>query len=147
MKLLNLAILCSALIIYRLSFIIASPEESNYRYQNVKYFADPDHRLQSQYYHYSNTEFDHSLDDSRCRRNSRINIRDSRPIVKETQYGNIQGRRVYLCDHPGLSLRYRPGQPLAPDAQLSVKVFLGIPYAEPPVRRRNGDNLQFKVSL
>lgn len=129
-------------LIYKLYFVSCVPKE-NFGYKNVKYFADPDYKLSTQYYRYSNTEFDHAVDDERC--NGRP--QDSRSVVKNTQYGNIRGRQIYLCDRPGLLLRERPGQSQAFGTKGSVRVFLGIPYAEPPVRRRNAENLQFKVII
>lgn len=142
MKLLHLRNICCVLITYKFAIISAVSEENNYGHQKVKYFADPDYRLHSQYYHYSNTEFDHAVDDSRCRDGL---YHEHRPIVKDTPYGNVRGRQINLCDKPGLQLRERPGQPLTHGRKAVVRVFLGIPYAEPPVRRRNAENLQFKV--
>lgn len=143
MKLLYRVTLQFAGIICVFICVHSNPEENNFGWnQKVRYFADPNYRFTTQFYRYSNTEFDHAVDDDRCGDRSY----DYKSIVKNTQYGNIRGREIYLCDRPGVPLRERPGQPQALEPKGSIRVFLGIPYAEPPVRRRNGENLQFKVS-
>ncbi|XP_035228462.1 neuroligin-4, Y-linked-like isoform X2 [Stegodyphus dumicola] len=95
------------------------------RFSNYKYYQD-DSRFRK--HTYSNTEFEHAVDDERC--SGRPEIIE---ITRETRHGNIRGREVSLCDTPGLQLRFRPGNPNAYVRRNSVRVFLGIPYAEPPV--------------
>ncbi|RWS11327.1 neuroligin-4: Y-linked-like protein, partial [Dinothrombium tinctorium] len=81
--------------------------------------------------------------DTRCLQ-SLTNERPQRPerIEVNTQFGKVTGRYAYLCDEPGVPINERPldtGQPYAtyrpyPRILNNVTVFLGIPYARPPLR-------------
>ncbi|XP_043284209.1 cholinesterase isoform X2 [Venturia canescens] len=61
---------------------------------------------------------------------------DSKSLEKDifvtTDYGQVQGFKVYLYDHP--EARHRPWNLPVERITASVNVFLGIPYAMPPTR-------------
>lgn len=61
---------------------------------------------------------------------------DSKNLDKDifvtTDYGQVQGFKVYLYDHP--EARHRPWNLPVERITASVNVFLGIPYAMPPTR-------------
>lgn len=46
----------------------------------------------------------------------------------------VQGFQVYLYDNPDPFSPYRPGETTVEKIKGNVSVFLGIPYATPPVR-------------
>uniref|UniRef100_A0A1L8D6I5 Carboxyl/cholinesterase-028a n=1 Tax=Plutella xylostella TaxID=51655 RepID=A0A1L8D6I5_PLUXY len=56
-----------------------------------------------------------------------------RDIFVNTNYGQVQGFKVYLYDNPEPSSGYRPWLTPVERIQGEVSVFLGIPYAQPPV--------------
>ncbi|XP_068085418.1 cholinesterase isoform X2 [Anabrus simplex] len=56
-----------------------------------------------------------------------------RDVFVQTSYGQIQGFKVYLYDNPDPKSGYRPGQTVVENSFANVDVFLGIPYAQPPV--------------
>lgn len=58
-----------------------------------------------------------------------------------TSYGQIQGFKVHLYDNPDPKSYFRPGQTPVERIQGNCSVFLGIPYAMPPIREG-----RFKVS-
>ncbi|XP_054722853.1 neuroligin-2-like [Uloborus diversus] len=123
-------------------FCVSRCDEFQYSDPNYKYYSDQDGRLHSRYYTYSNTEFEHAVDDERCVGRPEVTI-----VEKVTLHGNVRGRQVSLCDGPGVDVRDRPSNPSSYGPKNSVRVFLGIPYAEPPVRKRNTESLQFKGEL
>lgn len=51
-----------------------------------------------------------------------------------TSYGQIQGFKVHLYDNPDPKSYFRPGQTPVERIQGNCSVFLGIPYAQPPIR-------------
>lgn len=53
-------------------------------------------------------------------------------VIVHTQVGDVQGFKVYLYDHP--EARHRPWSLPVERVTASVNVFLGIPYAQPPVK-------------
>ncbi|XP_022821930.1 neuroligin-3 isoform X1 [Spodoptera litura] len=63
--------------------------------------------------------------------------RDSRQLKRDvfvtTNYGQVQGFKVYLYDNPDPDSGYRPWLSPVERIQGEVSVFLGIPYARPPV--------------
>ncbi|XP_015910062.2 carboxylesterase 1C [Parasteatoda tepidariorum] len=119
-------------ILYHILFVKVFTQEYGYDKREYKYYTDQNGRLYTKYFSYSSTEFEHAVDDSRC---------DGRPpileIVKETRYGNFKGRQVSLCDSPGVLLNQRPGRQNSFGRKNTVNVFLGIPYAEPPLHRNS----------
>lgn len=127
-------------IFYKVPNVHTQPKDDRFN-KNYKYFADQDGRMYSRYYRDSYTEFEHALDDDRCEGRSQAPVE----VVRETMFGIVRGRQISLCDSPGVALRHRPGQPTAFGPKNIVRVFLGIPYAEPPIRRRDGFSYQLKV--
>lgn len=81
--------------------------------------------------------------DRRCKQ-ALENKRPQELITVETKYGSYAGRISYLCDAPGLPVWSRPGSPSNRliSWQYEVAVFLGIPYARPPLTEHG---LRFKV--
>lgn len=65
-----------------------------------------------------------------------------RDVTVSTAYGQIQGFKVHLYDNPLPESGYRPDQTIVETVRGSVSVFLGIPYALPPVA-----DARFKVSI
>nr|CAD7201334.1 unnamed protein product [Timema douglasi] len=57
-----------------------------------------------------------------------------RDVTVTTTYGQVQGFKVYLYDNPDPKSGYRPGQTPVERIQGEVTVFLGIPYALPPIQ-------------
>ncbi|KAG8232918.1 hypothetical protein J437_LFUL011027 [Ladona fulva] len=57
-----------------------------------------------------------------------------RDIQVSTSYGQVQGFKVYLYDNPDPDSGFRPGQSPVDRVQGTASVFLGIPYAVPPLR-------------
>ncbi|XP_046672801.1 neuroligin-2 isoform X2 [Homalodisca vitripennis] len=57
-----------------------------------------------------------------------------RDVLVDTKYGKVQGFKVYLYDDPDPRSGYRPGQTPVERIKSNVSVFLGIPYALPPVK-------------
>ena len=80
--------------------------------------------------------------DRRCKQ-ALENKRPLEMITVETKYGHYVGRISYLCDAPGLPVWSRPGSPSNRliSWQYEVAVFLGIPYARPPLTEHG---LRFK---
>ncbi|XP_050526196.1 neuroligin-like protein glit-1 [Daktulosphaira vitifoliae] len=56
-----------------------------------------------------------------------------RDVFVSTKYGQIQGFKVHLYDNPLPESGYRPFQTPVERKQAEVAVFLGIPYASPPI--------------
>lgn len=65
-----------------------------------------------------------------------------RDILVDTKYGKVQGFKAYLYDDPDPRSGYRPGQTPVERIRANVSVFLGIPYALPPVKEA-----RFRVSM
>ncbi|KAK6618095.1 hypothetical protein RUM44_002537 [Polyplax serrata] len=63
-----------------------------------------------------------------------LSPQEKRDIFVTTSYGQIQGFQVYLYDTPDPYSQYRPGETPVEKIKGNVSVFLGIPYATPPVR-------------
>ena len=59
------------------------------------------------------------------------NFRD-RDVIVNTNYGQVQGFKVQLYDDP--FARHRPWNIAVERVTKLVHVFLGIPYAMPPIR-------------
>ncbi|CAH1405689.1 unnamed protein product [Nezara viridula] len=57
-----------------------------------------------------------------------------RDVHVRTPYGEVQGFRVYLYDDPFPERGYRPISTVVERVRGNVSVFLGIPYALPPVK-------------
>ncbi|XP_054268687.1 neuroligin-2 [Macrosteles quadrilineatus] len=58
-----------------------------------------------------------------------------RDVIVDTKYGKVQGFKTYLYDNPDPKSGYRPGQTGQVERiQGKVDVFLGIPYAVPPIK-------------
>lgn len=57
-----------------------------------------------------------------------------RDVHVRTPYGEVQGFRVYLYDDPFPERGYRPVSTTVERVRGNVTVFLGIPYALPPVK-------------
>ncbi|XP_026319383.1 neuroligin-3-like, partial [Hyposmocoma kahamanoa] len=64
------------------------------------------------------------------RRDSRLLKRD---IFVNTNFGQVQGFKVYIYDNPDPDSGYRPWLTPVERIQGEASVFLGIPYARPPV--------------
>lgn len=56
-----------------------------------------------------------------------------RNVFVNTKYGQVQGFKVQLYDNPLPESGFRPFQTAAEKEQAEVAVFLGIPYAAPPI--------------
>ncbi|KAL5236265.1 hypothetical protein ACI65C_003675 [Semiaphis heraclei] len=56
-----------------------------------------------------------------------------RDVFVSTKYGQVQGFKVHLYDNPLPENGYRPFQTPVERKQAEVAVFLGIPYAAPPI--------------
>ena len=56
-----------------------------------------------------------------------------RDVTVNTNYGRVNGFYVYLYDGPRVPLYERPGKAHTDKVKAKVSVFLGIPYAMPPV--------------
>lgn len=54
-------------------------------------------------------------------------------VFVSTKYGQVQGFKVLLYDNPLPESGYRPFQTPVERKQGEVAVFLGIPYAAPPI--------------
>ncbi|XP_048508774.1 cholinesterase isoform X2 [Athalia rosae] len=55
-----------------------------------------------------------------------------RDVFVTTNYGQVQGFKVYLYDHP--EARHRPWSVPVERVTSNINVFLGIPYATPPTK-------------
>lgn len=57
----------------------------------------------------------------------------NRDVFVRTTHGEVQGFQVYLFDNPNPDSLYRPGAEFI-ERQMGISsVFLGIPYAQPPI--------------
>ena len=56
-----------------------------------------------------------------------------RDVTVNTNYGRVNGFYVYIYDGPRVPLYERPGRAHTDKVKAKVSVFLGIPYALPPV--------------
>lgn len=56
-----------------------------------------------------------------------------RDVTVNTNYGRVNGFYVYIYDGPRVPLYERPGRAHTDKVKAKVSVFLGIPYAMPPV--------------
>lgn len=56
-----------------------------------------------------------------------------RVLTVRTNYGEVQGFYVYLYDDPDPESLYRPGSTSIERKKGEAAVFLGVPYAQPPV--------------
>uniref|UniRef100_A0A4Q8K0S9 U99-Liphistoxin-Lsp1a_1 n=1 Tax=Liphistius sp. SGP-2016 TaxID=1905180 RepID=A0A4Q8K0S9_9ARAC len=108
------------------------PDFSSYGRERSTYFQND--RYNARFYKKKEAELEHAINDGRCP------VVDETLVQKPTKYGTVTGRKIYLCDGPGVNLRERPGQPDV-KAYKPVNVFLGIPYAQPPTRQ---NKLQFQ---
>ena len=57
----------------------------------------------------------------------------ARDVTVNTNYGRVNGFYVYLYDGPRVPLYGRPGRAHTDKVKAKVSVFLGIPYAMPPI--------------
>lgn len=57
-------------------------------------------------------------------------LEENRDVYIRTNYGQVQGFKVNLYDHP--EARHRPWNMPVERVTAQVNVFLGIPYAMPP---------------
>jgi neuroligin len=71
-----------------------------------------------------------------------INYANDRDVYVTTPVGQIQGFKVHLYDNPDPYSYFRPGQTPVERVQGNCSVFLGIPYAQPPIREG-----RFKVRM
>ena len=67
-----------------------------------------------------------------CRPDYAANIRE-RDISVTTPHGRVRGFTVHLFDGPGVVIGDRPGVYHTGKLWRTVSVFLGVPYAMPPV--------------
>lgn len=65
-----------------------------------------------------------------------------RDVFVQSTYGTIQGFQVYLFDNPDPDSFYRPGAEFIERQMGVTSVFLGIPYAQPPINEG-----RFKVKV
>ena len=56
-----------------------------------------------------------------------------RDVTVNTNYGRVNGFYVYLYDGPRVPEFDRPGVANVDKVKFRVSVFLGIPYAQPPI--------------
>lgn len=110
------------------------PPNDRYNFDRRPFQANPNRRTEK------------FIGDSRCNYIDR-NTEDalSTSITVRLRLGAVVGVNVSLCDGPGVPEYDRPNarrNNFSPNLYSNIAVFLGIPYAEPPIRDR-----RFKVSM
>lgn len=78
------------------------------------------------------------IGDSRCLLDKNLDDTTRTPVSVRLRIGIVIGVNVSLCDGPGVPEYDRPySRPnYSPNIYRNIAVFLGIPYAEPPIKDR-----------
>lgn len=85
-----------------------------------------------------NKKFEPFIGDSRCLQDKNLEDIISTSVSVRLRIGIVNGINVSLCDGPGVPDFDRPNaRPnYSPNVYRNIAVFLGIPYAEPPIKDR-----------